>query len=198
MSGAATTLTIACACGGMRLVAERLEPGSTNRVVCACGSCQRFARRMGHAEILDAGGGTERFQLNPAVVRFAAGRSKLACAQQTRGGGLRWYATCCRAPMALTLPDLRVPFLAIDVARVEGGSDLEPVLGPVRARVNTGLRGSAARAERAGAWALCGMLLHFAPLLLRWWWRGDARRSPLLDAGGGPAVPVTLLPDDGG
>ena len=186
-----TDLPITCRCGRLRLVARDVSPAVANHVVCECQGCRDFAQRMGATEILDAHGGTHRLQISPATLAFAAGREHLACMQQTKGGALRWYAACCQTPMVLTLNELAVPFVGIDVARVEHPA-VDDVIGPVRARVNSRLRGPDKAAHKATLGALLGMVAHLAPLTLRWWWRGDAKRTPFYDHGR-PIEPIQHL-----
>ncbi len=184
-------LPISCRCGQLRLTAHDVSPAVANHVVCECQGCRDFAHRMGATEILDPHGGTHRLQISPATLTIDAGREHLGCMQQTKGGALRWFASCCRTPMVLTLNELAVPFVGIDVARVSHPS-VDDVIGPVRARVNSRLRGADKVAHKATASALLGMLVHLAPLTARWWWRGDAEKTPFYD-GRTPIAPIERL-----
>jgi len=191
MDEAPRDLTIRCACGDLSLTAAAVHPAVANRVACYCDGCQAFARRMGHPEILDADGGTERFQISPASLSITRGREHLACMQQTARGAFRWYARCCGTPLALTLAGPGVPFVGVDAHRVvqvalEGG--LTGALGPVRARVNGHFRGAEARSRRADLRSLLAMLWHLVPLTFRWWRQGDHKRSPFFDASTGQPV----------
>lgn len=174
------SLSIRCACGAMCLTATGVSPAVSNHMACHCEGCQTFARRMGHDEILDPLGGTERIQISPATLTITKGRAHLGCVQQTRKGALRWVARCCDSPLALTLPTRGTPFVAIDAKRIvlQPGTELNDLVGPLRARVNTA---SGVRIDKAGFGALLGMLWHLTPLTFRWWWRGDHKRSPFFD-----------------
>lgn len=167
-----------CSCGQVQISIAGVEPAVVNRIVCECEGCRTFAQRMGHPELLDMHGGTDRFQVRPDRIRIIRGAERLACLQQTRRGAIRWIATCCRSPLGLTLP-WRVPFVALDTERLVQAP--EGVLGPVRARVNSRLRGALATELRARPVHLVAMLGRFLPMFLGWWGRGSGRRSPLLD-----------------
>lgn len=152
-------------------------------------------------ELLDAYGGTGRFQVSPASLAIRSGRDALACLQQTRKGALRWYAACCKSTLGLTLAQSRVPFVGLDVHRIDRAGmsfALVDVLGPVRACLNGRFERSERRAHRADVRSLLSMLAHLAPLTWRWWRRGDQRRSPFFDAEtGAPVVEVVRLSEGG-
>ena len=136
-------------------------------------------------------------QVAPGSVSFVSGADALACMQQTPKGAFRWVAACCATPLGLTLPSPRVPFVGLNVHRIDTDAlrgTLDDALGPLRARVNTKLKGAQAWALRADTASLLRMLAHLTPLTLRWWWRGEHRRSPFFDARTGkPAAPVERL-----
>lgn len=165
----------------MRGVAREMTPGTANRVVCHCGGCTRYAHALGRAtEILDEHGGSEVIQISPRRLALTEGVEHLGCMQMTQGGALRWYATCCRTPLAHTLPSLRLPFMSVSHVCLDWGSHArDAVAGPIRARVNGRFEGQAP--PGAGLGALLSMLAHYTPLLLGWLIRGDARASPFLD-----------------
>ncbi|MBV1860988.1 MAG: hypothetical protein KUG77_21405 [Nannocystaceae bacterium] len=183
-------LRLGCACGRVVLHIEGASPAVANRVACHCRGCNRFANDM-RPEILDALGGTERFQVSPATVTIVSGQQAIACRQQTRKGALRWYASCCNTPLGLTLPNPKVPFVGLDVHALDHDEkQLEAVLGPLRARVNVSPRPENAKALKASHGALFSMLRHLIPLTWRWWRQGEHRSSPFFDAQGRPIVEV--------
>lgn len=184
-------LTLRCRCGRLQLTATDVHVGVANRLACHCNGCRTWAARMGHEEILDPDGGIERFQVDPASLTFRAGRELLGCSQQTRRGAYRWYARCCGSPIALTLAGSRVPFVGLDVARVDTSDlpvGLTPVLGPIRARVNHRFPRAERRHRRADFRSLLAMLAHLIPLTFTWWRQGAQRRSPFFDAATGAPV----------
>jgi len=63
----------------VRGVARAVSPSAGFRFVCYCKDCQAFARFLERPDILDAGGGTDIFQLPPGQVTFTAGLDALRC-----------------------------------------------------------------------------------------------------------------------
>lgn len=193
-----TDLAIRCACGELRGVVHGVSPAEANHVVCYCRYCEAYARELGRAgEILDEWGGTERFQVSPAALEITGGAGRIECMRLTPKGALRWYAGCCNTPVAITLPSSSVPFLAMDACCVDRRAlraPLDSMVGPIRARVNRRFPAEQAGPMAATFGALLRMLAHFAPMLFRWWWRGDHRRWVLFDrASGAPVVAPRLV-----
>ncbi len=190
MATSPNTLRLGCRCGRLQLRIGTVTPAVANRVACHCRGCTQFANDM-RPEILDAWGGTERFQVSPARVTIAAGHDVLACRQQTRKGALRWYASCCDTPIGLTLQHAKVPFVGLDVHALDlDETPLQDSLGPLRARVNMSPRPDNASALKANPGALVSMIRHLLPLTWRWWWRGEQHDSPFFDSDGAPVVDV--------
>lgn len=177
-----TDLKLRCACGRILGRAREVTPDTTNRVVCHCDGCTRYAHALGRAaEILDRLGGSEVIQISPRRLELTAGLEHLGCMRMTERGALRWFATCCRTPLAHTLPSARLPFMSVSPVCLDWGDVPREVrVGPVRARVN----GRFARGHvppEASRRALLSMLAHYAPLFVGWLIRGDARASPFFD-----------------
>ena len=131
-------VSLRCRCGRVELRVHDVSPKVASRVICHCDGCTRFAERMDRS-VLDEHGGTERFNVSPACLEFASGIDALGCIQQSSKGALRWVATCCDTPLGLTLPSARMPFVGLDVARLDQRAlpvELTELIGPLRARVN--------------------------------------------------------------
>ena len=91
-------LPLRCACGSVQGEVD-LERAWT-RVSCYCRDCQAFARFLGRPGLMDAAGGSDIAAMAPDAVRFTAGQEHLACMSLGPNGLLRWYADCCRTPLA--------------------------------------------------------------------------------------------------
>lgn len=186
----ATDVGLRCFCGKLRGEAHGVSAGAGNRLVCYCDDCQAFAEHLGRAaQVLDAHGGTDIFQLSPARLSFGAGREHLACVRLTPNGVLRWHADCCNTPIGNTLPIAWIPFIGLIHSCIDPeGRSLDDVLGPVRAGVN----GRYARGDRAEIDAHDGaslpVLVRVARKLIGWRLRGDQKRSPFFDRSGRPVV----------
>lgn len=195
----ATELALRCDCGALRGTAAPL-PGLGQRIVCYCDDCQLFVHALGPSTpVLDAHGGTEVFQTSPAALRFTEGSDQLACLRLRPGGILRWYAACCRTPIANTVASPQVPFAGLihsSWARAQTPDAIDPVLGPIRARIfgrfATGDREGLAASDRLPT----GLLLRSAGRVLGARWRGEHRRSPFFRDGAPLAEPRILPPDE--
>ena len=94
-----------CRCGRVRGVAINVSPANGFRFVCYCKDCQAFARFLDRADVLDSAGGTNIFHMPPGRVRLTAGTDAMRCLRFSNRV-LRWYAECCRTPIANTAVDL--------------------------------------------------------------------------------------------
>lgn len=109
-------LPLHCRCGRVRGVASEVSPSAGFRFLCSCTDCQAFARLLGRPDVLDAAGGTDIFQMPAGRVTLAAGANALP---QLPRQVLRWYAECCRTPIANTAASARFSVLA-SLRRCEG------------------------------------------------------------------------------
>ncbi len=101
-------ILLRCGCGRVRGYAHGVSRSAGFRFVCYCKDCQAFARFLERTDILDVAGGTDIFQMPPGRVMFTAGFEALSCLRLS-GKALRWYADCCRTPIANTAADPRFP-----------------------------------------------------------------------------------------
>jgi hypothetical protein len=107
-----TEAPVRCRCGKVRGVATEISPRTSSRVVCYCDDCQAFARFLGADDVLDALGGTDICQMAAPRLRITEGRSELRCVRLSPKGLHRWYADCCKTPVANTING-RIPFVGI-------------------------------------------------------------------------------------
>lgn len=177
------TLTLTCECGATSASLHGLSPARTSRVRCCCQGCQSYARRLGREDLLDAHGGTDVVQLSPERLVFTRGLEHVRALHQTRKGALRWYASCCRTPLANTLKSPKSAFVGVYTAALAtGGGDPEAVVGPIRVTVNARLSDADKKRLKGRGRDLLRMLLAFLPKYLWWTLRRDYRRSPFFDA----------------
>jgi hypothetical protein len=133
-------LPLRCRCGHVRGLARGVSPSSGFRFVCYCEDCQAFAHllahgpekwtpvfREGHAPMqtsdgLDAAGGTDIFQMPPGLLRITDGADALRCLAFS-SKVLRWYAACCKTPIANGAASPRFPLVAL----IHSFIDLEAV-----------------------------------------------------------------------
>ena len=162
--------TFSCGCGTLawQLATEAGGP----RLRCYCADCQAYAVALGADDMLDAAGGTELFQTLPSAVTFTKGVEHLKALRLTPKGLMRWYAGCCKTPIANTLVHTRLPFVGMVVPV---GSDR---LGPLGACVMTKRAKSPVREH---GFARTGFSLLARGIGARL--RGDTSGAPFFDRG---------------
>jgi len=137
MPNVSSDLPLRCRCGRLRGLAREVAPSSGFRFVCYCTDCQAFARLLKCPDVLDAAGGTDIFQLPPRRVQLVAGTDVVRCLRFS-SKVLRWYAECCRTPIANTAASRRFPLVALIhcfIAAEADGRSHEALLGPPRCRI---------------------------------------------------------------
>ena len=104
-------MQLRCQCGQVR---GELETTRTYaRATCYCKDCRAFANYLAVPGVLDEAGGTDVIPTAPASVRFTAGTEHIACMSLSPKGLLRWYASCCRTPLANTPRDPKMPYVGM-------------------------------------------------------------------------------------
>lgn len=166
-------LPFSCTCGAVRGCLIDPSPRRGTHARCYCRDCQAFARHTGHKDdTLDAEGGTAIYQTIPSRVALDEGADRLRALRLSERGILRWYASCCGAPIANTLPRPGMPFCGVMVARLRG--DAEPI-GPVRYVAFTD--SAMTPPDRTGRGGIVGLFIATLPRGLLAWLRGD-KSSP--------------------
>ena len=75
-----------------------------------CRQLQAFARFLERGDVLDAAGGTDIFQMPAGRVKITTGVDAVRCLRLSdKAKILRWYADCCRTPIANTAAGPRFP-----------------------------------------------------------------------------------------
>lgn len=154
-------LPLRCQCGRIRGVARSVSPSTGLRFICYCKDCQAFARFLDRADVLDAASGTDIFHMPPGRVKLTTGTEALRCLCLS-DKVLRWYAECCRTPIANTPAGPGFPVIGIGRSFMDheaAGSSRDEALGPPSA----------------------GLFARHASKLLGWWVRGLGRPSQFFD-----------------
>jgi hypothetical protein len=175
------TIPLRCRCGHVHGTANIVARNAGFRFICYCRDRQAFARFLQRPDVLDSAGGTDIFHMPAGRVKLAAGTDAVRCLHFSKTV-FRWYADCCRTPIANT-----------------AGASF-PVVGLIHAFMDHKTDGSS-RDERLGA-PLCrifeqsatgplppnappprsfGLVAVRIPTLLGWWWRGLGRPNPFFD-----------------
>jgi hypothetical protein len=126
-----------CRCGQVKGFVE--ISGVENHCLCYCKDCQAYAHFLGDASsILDEWGGSEIVQTAPARIEFTQGLGQLACMRLTGKGLLRWYARCCKTPIANTPANYKVSFAGVVHCCLAGGREaVGKSFGPISLCINT-------------------------------------------------------------
>ena len=177
-------LPLRCACGSVQGEVD-LERAWT-RVSCYCRDCQAFARFLGRPGLMDAAGGSDIAAMAPDAVRFTAGQEHLACMSLGPNGLLRWYADCCRTPLANLTRNPKFFYCGLATACLE---DTPP--GTLQARL--GARGAIAVQAASATAPVRGSRLRMLGAIVRIavpvaWARMAQRRAaaPIFDVHGQP------------
>jgi hypothetical protein len=127
-----------CRCGKVQ---GDVEPGRAYaRGTCYCRDCQAYARFLAQPGLMDEHGGSDVVPVAPSGVRITAGLDQVDCVSLSEKGLYRWYAACCRTPLANTPRAASFPYVGMSSVAFEASSPaLDAALGP-RDRVvfNTG------------------------------------------------------------
>ncbi|MBO9444580.1 DUF6151 family protein [Ruegeria sp. R14_0] len=167
---AATDTPFTCSCGTLhgRITAEGVKRGT--HVVCYCHDCRATQLYFGQPD--PAPGPVEVLQTLPEEIVFDGGIEHLALMQLSPKGMLRWYASCCNAPIATTSRTPKFPFVGFIVHRIPDPRGLAPIT--TRGFVPTG-HGKQTH-EKLGP-AAYGLLTRVAKSRLS----GSWKRSPFFD-----------------
>lgn len=175
-------MQLRCRCGAVR--GEMDTSRAYARATCYCKDCRAFVRFLGTPGVLDAGGGVDIVATAPPSVRFTAGTEHIACMSLSPKGLLRWYAACCRTPLAATPRDPKLPYVGMVTACFDAGPEaMEAALGR-RDRIVLNPASAMAPVRATPLTFVTGGLRIFAGIL-RTRLRGD-RSSPFFDASGHP------------
>jgi hypothetical protein len=184
-----------CSCGSLRGVADGLSTSGAKRIVCLCADCQAYAHFLGRAkDVLDENGGTDVFPVTPRHLKITSGIENLKCLRLTPKGLFRWYAGCCKTPIANTLSP-KMPFAGTVHSIMDHAADgmtREEALGPIDARV---LGKSAIGKVPPGTSnsASVAVILRTIRFLLRARLKGEHTPSPFYDSSGAPKAKPYVL-----
>lgn len=176
-----TEQALRCACGKLRGRHLDASPKTTHRLVCYCDDCRAFVRFLDRREILDGHGGSAIVLTAPADVTFSQGQEWIRCLRLSPKGLHRWYADCCKTPLANTVGPAW-PFVSLNGAVVEGAAEaMDRAFGPPRSGVHgaSALGGTPEGASRSVPPAL---VARAARLALSWKLSGKGSPSPFYDA----------------
>jgi hypothetical protein len=199
----AMDLPLHCRCGYVRGLASKVSPSTGCRFVCYCKDCQAFARFLKRADVLDPAGGTDIFQMPPGHVTLTAGTDAVRCLRLSDKGVLRWYADCCRTPIANSagpgFPMIGVIHSFVDYEFLDDlveSANRDPVLGPRLCRIYEGSAVGPLPPNAPPPPSLA-IFVRRASRMLGWWLRGLGRPNPFFDdrTKAPLSAPLLLMPN---
>ncbi len=179
-------LSFSCSCGELtgHVTPRGLKLGTHTE--CFCHDCRAAQLYFGQPD--PAPGPVDILQTTPEDIVFDTGSKRLGAMKLSADGMLRWYATCCNAPLATTPNSARVPFVGFIARRLSDPSALGPVTtrgfmsGPDGKQHHEKLRYAA---------------FGFLNRVIRSWVSGTWKSSPFFDASGkSPVVSPTILSNE--
>ena len=174
-----SSLSFACDCGTVTGTMLGAGPDQGDHVVCHCTDCQNLTHYLGHADILDAQGGTALYQSRCARMKLHSGRERLACVHLTDKPTLRWYADCCRTPLFNSYRNGKIPYITTQLAACDPAAR-ERLTGPPLGHLFTadGIGDTSAMSKMS----MGKLMRRFFPRMIRDMLSGDRRRCELFDA----------------
>ena len=115
-----------CSCGGLTGQIEAATPKSGTHLECYCKDCRAAQIFLGQPD--PAPRGVHLFQTTPDRVTILTGADNLGLLRLSPNGLMRWYATCCNAPLFNTLASPRLPFVGVIVDRLKNPAQVGPVI----------------------------------------------------------------------
>jgi hypothetical protein len=128
-------MNFSCRCGNVSGFIHEPRELEKLRFICMCKDCQAYARYLGNIEkILDANGGTEVIPVFPKLLAITKGHEHIRGLRLSeKTGTFRWYADCCRSPIANSLSS-KAGYIGLIAARL--GNFNRDTLGPIYVRAN--------------------------------------------------------------
>lgn len=118
-------LEFACTCGQLQghIAASAVAAGT--HAVCYCADCR--AAELYFKQPDPAPGPVDLFQTTPDAITITKGAQNLGLFRLSPRGLMRWYATCCHAPLFNTLAKPKLAFAGVQVARFSDPDRIGPV-----------------------------------------------------------------------
>lgn len=181
-------ISFACDCGKLQGSVSNSRSAVGPRIVCMCDDCQAYAHYLGNAEnILDANGGTDIVPVQPAHLAIMHGGEYLQCMRLSDKGMYRWYAACCRTPIANAMASSKIPYVGLFRQAIRHGD-----VGPIQARVQAKY-GIGELPEDAHPTAPFTIILRILGFLIPGLIKGKYKPTPFFDASGQPTTEPHVL-----
>lgn len=187
-----SALSFSCGCGAVEGACRDAGGNMGARVICYCADCQAFAFFLGREnDYLDAAGGTDIYQTAPSRLSIVKGIEHVRRVAVTPKGMHRFYADCCKTPLANTIASRQLPFAGTFVANYDPARREAAFGPPISAVFTTGAVGEPVETARR---PLPLLVLDLMRRALQEWLGGASHRNVYLDAADkGVIGPVQIL-----
>lgn len=118
-------LEFSCSCGRLQGHIDAQATRSGNHVQCYCRDCRAAELYLKQPD--PAPGPVDLFQTTPDAITITHGAQNLGLFRLGPRGLMRWYATCCNAPVFNTLASPKLAFAGIPLARLSAPERIGPV-----------------------------------------------------------------------
>lgn len=184
-----TDLALRCNCGRLQGTVHDIGPSNGTHVECHCQDCQSFANYLGQKALLGPRGETTIFQTSIWRVSIDQGTDQLRCIKLGPKGLHRWYADCCKTPIANTMAGGKLGFVGLIGAAIVPA---DPVaFGPVLCRFKSErATGEGAELKNFGVPTVMRRMMSRA---IGAWFHQGKKGGPFFTAGGQPVSDPNVL-----
>lgn len=119
------TIAFSCHCGQVHGVLTDISDKTGTGLVCYCHQCRAAEVYLDQQDPEDDG--VALFQTTVDHVAFHAGANKMYAFSFDKGGLIRWYAKCCKAPLFNTTAKPQSGFVSAMVDRLDNVTPLGPI-----------------------------------------------------------------------
>lgn len=125
-------MEIQCDCGQFRAQVKNFPKQTPGRLGCYCDDCQSYMIYLDRTDFLDPSGLTEIVPVYPDNFEIISGASNLKCTRLAQHGLYRWWAGCCRTPLANANP--RFPWVGVmtKLFNRKDAYEMQKIFGPVK------------------------------------------------------------------
>lgn len=188
-------MELQCECGKFRAELTHYPKNTPGRLVCYCDDCQAFLGFLDRPDLMNKNGGTEIIPAYPADIKIVAGKEVAQCVRLYPKGMYRFFASCCRTPIANTDPARPWAGLNRRMYTVKDPTKLDRELGPVRGSImgkyakGTPPKGTPQTFDIKG-------LITVLPFIIKGKIFGKAKPSPFFENGRAISEPKILTAEE--
>tara|TARA_R110002094_G_scaffold817_2_gene4581 strand:- start:1069 stop:1656 length:588 start_codon:yes stop_codon:yes gene_type:complete len=120
-------IPFSCTCGMLKGTLRGASPRSGTHAECFCTDCRAAEIHLGQPD--PAPNPVGIFQTTPDKIHIDAGNDQLAVFSFGDKNLLRWYASCCGAPLFNTMRSPKFAFVGVRTNRLDDTAPLGPIVG---------------------------------------------------------------------